>query len=68
MRPYLAVLKDSFREALASRVLWTTGRVVRLQTGYVYHYAFAMLIGVALIITCFMFYDVGALLRGISGR
>src|SRR5262249_53822453 len=22
MRPYLAVLKDSFREALASRVLW----------------------------------------------
>ena len=24
-----------------------TGRVVRLQTGYVYHYAFAMLIGVA---------------------
>ena len=25
-----------------------TGRVVRLQTGYVYHYAFAMLIGVAL--------------------
>jgi NADH-quinone oxidoreductase subunit L len=29
---------------------------VRLQTGYVYHYAFAMLIGVALIITWFMFY------------
>jgi NADH-quinone oxidoreductase subunit L len=55
-------------DGIASRVLWTTGRVVRLQTGYVYHYAFAMLIGVALIITCFMFYDVGALLRGISGR
>ena len=29
-------------------MLWTTGRVVKLQTGYVYHYAFAMLIGVAL--------------------
>jgi NADH-quinone oxidoreductase subunit L len=55
-------------DGIASRVLWTTGRIVRLQTGYVYHYAFAMLIGVALIITCFMFYDVGALLRGISGR
>ena len=22
MRPYLAILKDSFREALASRILW----------------------------------------------
>jgi NADH-quinone oxidoreductase subunit L len=42
-------------DGVASRVLWTTGRVVRLQTGYVYHYAFAMLIGVALIITAFMF-------------
>jgi NADH-quinone oxidoreductase subunit L len=40
---------------IAARVLWTTGRVVRLQTGYVYHYAFAMLIGVALIVTAFMF-------------
>jgi NADH-quinone oxidoreductase subunit L len=43
-------------DGIASRVLWTTGRVVRLQTGYVYHYAFAMLIGVALLVTWFMFY------------
>jgi NADH-quinone oxidoreductase subunit L len=28
---------------------------VRLQTGYLYHYAFAMLIGVAALITWFMF-------------
>jgi NADH-quinone oxidoreductase subunit L len=28
---------------------------VRLQTGYLYHYAFAMLIGAALFITWFMF-------------
>jgi NADH-quinone oxidoreductase subunit L len=42
-------------DGIAGRVLWTTGRVVKLQTGYVYHYAFAMLIGVALIITAFMF-------------
>jgi NADH-quinone oxidoreductase subunit L len=43
-------------DGIAGRVLWTTGRIVKLQTGYVYHYAFAMLIGVALIITWFMFY------------
>ncbi len=40
---------------VAARVLDTTGRVVRLQTGYLYHYAFAMLIGVAIILTVFMF-------------
>ena len=43
-------------DGIAGRVLWTTGRIVKLQTGYVYHYAFAMLIGVALITTWFMFY------------
>lgn len=32
-----------------------TNRVVRLQTGYIYHYAFVMLIGVALLITYFIF-------------
>jgi NADH-quinone oxidoreductase subunit L len=32
---------------------WATGKIIRLQTGYVYHYAFAMLIGVALIVTWF---------------
>jgi len=29
--------------------------VMRLQTGYLYHYAFAMLIGAAAFITWFMF-------------
>jgi NADH-quinone oxidoreductase subunit L len=53
---------------IASRVLWTTGRVVKLQTGYVYHYAFAMLIGVALIVTAFMFNDISALLKGALAR
>jgi NADH-quinone oxidoreductase subunit L len=42
-------------DGVASRVLWTTGRIVRLQTGYVYHYAFAMLIGVTVIITVLMY-------------
>ena len=29
--------------------------VVRLQSGYIYHYAFAMLIGAALLITWMLF-------------
>ncbi|MEZ5839635.1 MAG: hypothetical protein R3D02_04130 [Hyphomicrobiales bacterium] len=32
-----------------------TARVVRLQTGYLYHYAFAMLIGIAALVTWFTF-------------
>ena len=51
-----AVIDGLGPDGVAGRVLWTTGRIVKLQTGYVYHYAFAMLIGVALIITWFMFY------------
>lgn len=38
---------------VAARVLDVTRGIVKLQTGYVYHYAFAMLIGVALIISYF---------------
>jgi NADH-quinone oxidoreductase subunit L len=37
----------------AGIVDWTR-QVVRLQTGYLYHYAFAMLIGVAILATWFM--------------
>jgi NADH-quinone oxidoreductase subunit L len=51
---------------VAARVLWTTGRVVKLQTGYIYHYAFAMLIGVAIIVTAFMFNDIRALFSGVG--
>jgi len=36
---------------IAARVLDVTRNVVKLQTGYVYHYAFAMLIGVAAFVT-----------------
>ncbi len=46
---------DGTINGVGSSVLWGTGRVVKLQTGYVYHYAFAMLIGVAGLITYFMF-------------
>ncbi len=40
---------------VAARVLDVTRGVVRIQTGYLYHYAFVMLIGVAGLITWFMF-------------
>jgi NADH-quinone oxidoreductase subunit L len=39
---------------VAARVMDVTGRVVRLQSGYLYHYAFAMLIGIAGLVTWMM--------------
>jgi NADH-quinone oxidoreductase subunit L len=42
-------------DGVSARVIDVTRNVVRLQTGYVYHYAFAMLIGVAALITWVMF-------------
>jgi len=42
-------------DGVSARVLDVTRNVVRLQSGYLYHYAFAMLIGAALFITWFMF-------------
>ncbi len=42
-------------DGVSARVLDVTRNVMRLQTGYLYHYAFAMLIGVAALITWFMF-------------
>ena len=42
-------------DGVSARVIDVTNRVVRLQSGYLYHYAFAMLVGVAALITWFMF-------------
>ncbi len=42
-------------DGISARVIDVTNRIVRLQSGYVYHYAFAMLIGVAILVTYFMF-------------
>ncbi len=42
-------------DGVSARVLDITRNAVKLQTGYLYHYAFAMLIGVAGFITWFMF-------------
>ena len=42
-------------DGVSARVVDVTNRVVALQSGYVYHYAFAMLIGVAALVTYVMF-------------
>jgi NADH-quinone oxidoreductase subunit L len=42
-------------DGVSARVLDVTRNAIKLQTGYLYHYAFAMLIGVAGFITWFMF-------------
>ena len=42
-------------DGVAARVIDVTNRVVKLQTGYIYHYAFIMLIGVAALITYYLF-------------
>ena len=41
-------------DGISARVIDITRNVMRLQTGYLYHYAFAMLIGVAALVTWFM--------------
>ena len=42
-------------DGVAARVIDATREAVRLQSGYVYHYAFAMLVGVVVLATWFMF-------------
>ncbi|MGO9004638.1 MAG: NADH-quinone oxidoreductase subunit L [Beijerinckiaceae bacterium] len=41
-------------DGIAARVVDVTNSVVKLQSGYVYHYAFAMLVGVAALITWYL--------------
>jgi NADH-quinone oxidoreductase subunit L len=45
------LVDKTLTEGLGQRVVDVTRRVVRLQSGYLYHYAFAMLIGVAALLT-----------------
>ncbi|MDF1635431.1 NADH-quinone oxidoreductase subunit L [Mycoplana sp. MJR14] len=49
-----AVIDGLGPNGVAARVLDVTDRVVRLQTGYLYHYAFAMLLGIAALVTWMM--------------
>ena len=50
-----AVIDGLGPDGVSARVGDVTRGVVRLQTGFVYHYAFAMLIGVAAFVSWFTF-------------
>ncbi|HKB22397.1 MAG TPA: NADH-quinone oxidoreductase subunit L [Methyloceanibacter sp.] len=50
-----AIIDGLGPDGVAARVIDITNRVVKLQSGYIYHYAFVMLVGVAIIITYFIF-------------
>lgn len=41
-------------DGVSSMARWCAGQVARLQTGYLYHYAFAMLIGVVALISWYL--------------
>ncbi|WP_421759931.1 NADH-quinone oxidoreductase subunit L [Devosia sp.] len=45
------LIDQTITEGIGNRVKDVTARVVKLQSGYLYHYAFAMLIGVAALLT-----------------
>jgi NADH-quinone oxidoreductase subunit L len=47
------LIDGTFDGRVSARVVDVTNRVVKLQTGFLYHYAFVMLIGVAALITWF---------------
>jgi NADH-quinone oxidoreductase subunit L len=46
-------------DGIAAATLSLARRATRLQTGYVFHYAFAMLIGVLILITWYLFRSAG---------
>jgi NADH-quinone oxidoreductase subunit L len=50
-----AVIDGLGPDGVSKAVLETTGKVVKLQTGYIYNYAFTMLIGVAALVTWYLF-------------
>ncbi|MNF18196.1 NADH:ubiquinone oxidoreductase subunit L [compost metagenome] len=50
----VAVIDTYGPNGVAARVVDVTNRIVRLQSGYLYHYAFAMLIGIAALVTWMM--------------
>jgi NADH-quinone oxidoreductase subunit L len=50
-----AIIDGFGPDGVSARVLDVTRNTVRLQTGYVYHYAFAMLLGAAALTTWYLF-------------
>jgi NADH-quinone oxidoreductase subunit L len=55
-------------DGISARVQDATKGIVKLQTGYVYHYAFAMMIGVAAFVTWFSFGGTMSSLGGLFGK
>jgi NADH-quinone oxidoreductase subunit L len=53
-----AIIDGLGPDGVSARVVDITHRVVKLQTGYIYHYAFAMLIGVAALMTYYLFWGI----------
>ena len=58
-----AIIDGLGPDGVSARVLAITKRAVRFQTGYVYQYAFVMLLGVAAIVTYFAYLFRGALFK-----
>ena len=54
-----AVIDGLGPDGVASAARYIAERVARMQSGFVYHYAFAMLIGVAGIVTWYLFTRAG---------
>jgi NADH-quinone oxidoreductase subunit L len=52
-------------DGISARVADITKRVVRLQTGFVYHYAFVMLIGIVVFVSYFAYQNWPELMRGV---
>jgi NADH-quinone oxidoreductase subunit L len=50
----LRVIDGLGPDGISARVLDVTRGVVRLQSGYLYHYAFAILIGVAVLVVWYL--------------
>jgi NADH-quinone oxidoreductase subunit L len=64
-----AIIDGLGPDGISARVLEITGRVVKLQSGFVYTYAFVMLIGVTLIATAFiMSEELRQAILGLVGR
>jgi NADH-quinone oxidoreductase subunit L len=42
-------------DGIVRRINQITKRIVKIQTGFIYHYAFSMIIGVSIMITFYMF-------------
>ena len=49
-----AIIDGFGPDGVSAMARWCAGQVARLQTGYLYHYAFAMLIGVVVLVTWYL--------------